>query len=95
MFPRDEADDWHPPLGEIHLPGDQIVSHRHRALDRFEEWQRINSSRIRKMGTRQRWDMYISDPACNMLAASSPSSSPEEKEERQVVGAPASKMGRK
>ncbi|KAG9029688.1 hypothetical protein FRB95_005029 [Tulasnella sp. JGI-2019a] len=75
-FPIDGEDEWDLPTGQIHLHGDQIVSHRHKALDRFQEWQRINHARIGKMDTRQRWDVYISDPMVNVLAT--PSASPPE-----------------
>ncbi|KAG9029686.1 hypothetical protein FRB95_005027 [Tulasnella sp. JGI-2019a] len=68
--PASGEDKCHPPTGGIHLHGEEIVSHHHNALDRFEQWQRANHARLRKLDTRQKWDIYISDPEINKATMS-------------------------
>jgi len=51
-----------PTIGQIHLPGQPIVSSNHRALERYKQWETKNLKYIEGLDTRQRWELYISDP---------------------------------
>jgi len=80
---HDEFDE-EPPIGHILLPGEPIVSGRHRALERFQEWEKANRQVLRKMDVQARWELYISDPELQRLGK--PSTTPRSP---TVVAAPA------
>ncbi|KAG8991517.1 hypothetical protein FRB94_012449 [Tulasnella sp. JGI-2019a] len=74
LVTMDNVAEIEPPLGEIYLPGKPIVSHNHRALERFQKWERDNRPYIGRMSTRQRWDLYISDRDLNAFKKATASS---------------------
>jgi len=61
-----------PPIGQIYLPGQPLVSSQHRALDRYTQWEQENAMHLRGVDMRTRWKYYISKRDVSLLTSRTP-----------------------